>query len=111
MLGMSFLNYVLSWAIFTCTPTFLAKALAFLMVGLTSLLLTGIGLALVYVVKPRKLTNLLWLPFIYAYWFIQTVIATYALSLILLHRPKIWVKTEKTGSVGGAGFRAPGRAA
>ncbi|MCK5563258.1 glycosyltransferase family 2 protein, partial [Candidatus Bathyarchaeota archaeon] len=30
-----------------------------------------IGVALIYVTKPRKAGNLLWLPFIYAYWILQ----------------------------------------
>jgi cellulose synthase/poly-beta-1,6-N-acetylglucosamine synthase-like glycosyltransferase len=57
------------------------------------------GLALVYASKPRKLSNLLWLPFIYFYWSLQTFIALYAVLLILLRRPKAWVKTEKNGAV------------
>jgi len=99
LLSISFANYLLSWAVFTYSAAFLAKILAYLMVGLTSILLLAVGFALVYTVKPRKLSNFLWLPLIYAYWFLQTVIATYALSLIMLRRPRIWMKTEKTGSV------------
>jgi len=98
-LSISFMNYMLSWAVFTYSATLLAKILAYLMVGLTSILLLALGFALVYTVKPRKLSNFLWLPFIYAYWFLETVIAAYALSLILLRRPRIWMKTEKVGSV------------
>ncbi|MEM2523086.1 MAG: glycosyltransferase family 2 protein [Candidatus Bathyarchaeia archaeon] len=65
----------------------------------TSLTLMICGLALAYVSKPRKLTNLLWLPFIYFYWSMQAFIALYAALLILLRRPYKWVKTEKTGVV------------
>ncbi len=99
LLGMSFANYWLSWAVLTWTTTFVARILAYLMVGLTSALLLALGLGLVYLVRPRRISNFLWLPFIYAYWFLQTVIATYALSLMVLRRPRIWAKTEKTGSV------------
>jgi cellulose synthase/poly-beta-1,6-N-acetylglucosamine synthase-like glycosyltransferase len=57
------------------------------------------GFALIYVSKPRKVANLLWLPFIYFYWSFQAFIALYAVLLILLRRPRRWVKTEKKGVV------------
>jgi cellulose synthase/poly-beta-1,6-N-acetylglucosamine synthase-like glycosyltransferase len=62
------------------------------------------GLALVYASKPRKVTNVFWLPFIYFYWSLQTLIALHAVLLIVLRRPGKWVKTEKTGSVKTLGF-------
>ena len=97
LLSISFANYLLSWLVFTYATTLVAKILAYLMFGLASILLLALGFALVYVAKPRKLSNLLWLPFVYAYWFLQTVIATYALLLVLLRRPKTWTKTDKIG--------------
>lgn len=57
------------------------------------------GLALIYVSKPRRLANLLWLPFLYFYWALQALIAFYTVFLILLRRPRKWVKTEKTGTI------------
>jgi len=57
------------------------------------------GLALMYISKPRRATNLLWLPFIYFYWSLQAFIAFYAMLLILLRRSRVWGKTEKTGVV------------
>ena len=70
--------------------------------GLT-LLATGslflIGLALLYVTRPRKITSLLWLPFVYAYLSVQSLIALYAVFQIVLRRPKNWVKTAKTGVI------------
>jgi len=56
-----------------------------------------IGIALVYVTKPRRALNLLWLPFIYAYWTLQTFLASYAFLQIILRRPAKWTKTVKTG--------------
>jgi len=58
-----------------------------------------IGVALVQVTKPLRLGNLLWLPFIYAYWSIQTFMAAVALIQILLKRPRNWTKTKRTGIV------------
>jgi len=62
----------------------------------TVFLLLIAGIALIYVTKPRKMSNVLWLPFIYTYWCIQNFVALYALIQIVLRRPKRWVKTKKT---------------
>jgi len=62
------------------------------------------GCALLYVSKPRKVSNLLWLPFVFVYWFIQGFIALYAGLLSLLRRPKPWLKTEKKGTVSDIDF-------
>jgi len=60
-------------------------------------LLALVGVAMIFTEKQRKLSNVLWLPFIYCYWFIQNFIASYALLQILLRRPRRWEKTTKTG--------------
>ena len=99
LLSASFANYLLSWLVFTYSATLLARVFAYLMVGLASIVLLALGFALVYTAKPRRLSNLLWVPFIYAYWFLQTVMAVYALFSILLRRPRTWTKTQKTGSI------------
>ena len=57
------------------------------------------GFALIYISKPHRVSNLLWLPFVFAYWFIQGFIALYAGLLSLLRRPKHWLKTEKKGTI------------
>jgi len=66
---------------------------------LTTVLLLMVGIALVYVTKPRKWRNLLWLPFIYLYWSVQNFIALWALIQIVFRRPRRWRKTMKTGIV------------
>jgi len=66
---------------------------------LTMIPLFLVGTALVYATKPRKVANLLWLPFIYAYWSLETFIASYALVQILLKRSRRWTQTMKTGAV------------
>lgn len=71
---------------------------------LSVVLLAAAGLAMVYGQKPRKIHNLLWVPFIFIYWSIQNFIASYALLLILLRRPKHWLKTEKHGTVANSTF-------
>ncbi|MEM0358329.1 MAG: glycosyltransferase family 2 protein [Candidatus Bathyarchaeia archaeon] len=57
------------------------------------------GLALVYISKPKKVTNLLWLPFIWFYWSLQAFIAFYVLIVMFLRKPKTWHKTEKRGTI------------
>jgi len=72
---------------------------------LTLFLLSVAGLALIFVAKPWKIGNLLWLPFIYAYWSIQNFIVLYALAQIVFRRPRIWVKTEKKGIISNHEFK------
>ena len=63
----------------------------------TALSLMVCGFALIVATKPRKVRSLLWLPFIYFYWSFQSLIALYALMLIVFRRPRKWAKTDKTG--------------
>jgi cellulose synthase/poly-beta-1,6-N-acetylglucosamine synthase-like glycosyltransferase len=92
-----FLAFYASFATFDF-GAFLLFLMQFSVIG-TSITLTVCGLALAYTTKPRRLTNLLWLPFIYFYWSLQAFIALYAAILMLLNRQKRWTKTEKSGTV------------
>lgn len=65
----------------------------------TVVILALVGVALVYVSRPLRLVNLLWLPFIYAYWGFQSLIAFYAVVQIVLRRPGRWSKTVRSGVV------------
>jgi len=65
----------------------------------TVVILAIAGVALIYVTKPRKISNLLWLPFIYVYWSFQSLIAMYAIFQIVLRRPPRWSKTTRSGIV------------
>ena len=78
-------------------PSLLFTAMALGTAFLNTLTLFIIGVALVGLTKPRKVANLLWLPFVYAYWSVQNLIALYALIQIVLKRPRRWTKTMKTG--------------
>jgi cellulose synthase/poly-beta-1,6-N-acetylglucosamine synthase-like glycosyltransferase len=73
----------------------------FLLANITTLftfiLLALAGVAMIFAEKPRKVSNLVWLPFIYCYWLIQNFVASYAFLQILLRRPRKWEKTAKTG--------------
>jgi cellulose synthase/poly-beta-1,6-N-acetylglucosamine synthase-like glycosyltransferase len=97
----SLLPYLLAvYALFTVFPSnvLLSYVLQFGMIT-TTLSLLICGFALVYATKPLKIRNILWLPFVYFYWSLQAFIALYAVFLILLRRPKKWIKTDKTGLV------------
>jgi cellulose synthase/poly-beta-1,6-N-acetylglucosamine synthase-like glycosyltransferase len=57
------------------------------------------GTALVFHTKPRRLRNLAWVPAVLLYWFFQTFLATKAVLLFLLGRPRNWTNTAKSGTV------------
>jgi cellulose synthase/poly-beta-1,6-N-acetylglucosamine synthase-like glycosyltransferase len=65
----------------------------------TLLVLGLIGVALACMAKPFRFRNVLWLPFIYAYWGFQSFIAMFALFEIALRRKRRWRKTEHSGQV------------
>jgi len=89
-LVMSFLSIQLDYILSILGQTLLILSMVALLM---------IGIALIYVTKPCKMTNLLWLPFVFAYWLVENLIALYALFQIVLRRPRKWTKTTKTGAV------------
>jgi cellulose synthase/poly-beta-1,6-N-acetylglucosamine synthase-like glycosyltransferase len=97
----SLLSYLAaSGAFFVAFPfDVLWRALMYFSVFTTTLMLLVCGFGLIYVSKPKRLRNLLWLPFVFSYWCLQSFIAMYAVLLILLRRPQQWLKTEKHGVV------------
>jgi len=84
----------------------ISQAIAKVASLLTVILLLVTGIVLVYVTNLQKRTNLLWLPFIYLYWILETFIAIYALAQIILKRPRKWEKTIKTGVITGLSLSA-----
>lgn len=64
---------------------------------LTAFALFVIGVALYLSVGSGGLRSLVWIPFIYLYWALLTVIATRAFLQMVLRRPSRWVRTEKDG--------------
>jgi cellulose synthase/poly-beta-1,6-N-acetylglucosamine synthase-like glycosyltransferase len=84
-------------------PSTLATTLITQFISFSTLFILGLfGLALMCMVKPLKLRNVLWLPFIYVYWGFQSFIAMFALLEIVLRRKRRWRKTEHSGQVTGA---------
>lgn len=100
-----FLFMFASWGVFSAL--YFDVALDILMVFstiTTYIMIFLVGFALIYVSKPKRMTNLLWLPFVFGYWCIQSFVALYAGLLILFRRPNRWVKTKKSGSVASPEF-------
>jgi cellulose synthase/poly-beta-1,6-N-acetylglucosamine synthase-like glycosyltransferase len=94
-----------SWNVFSVLSNnpFLVGLMAFSSVTSTVLFLLA-GFTLVYYSRPARLRNLLWLPFVFGYWCLQSFLAVYAGFLILFKRPFSWVKTEKSGVVSSTMF-------
>jgi len=63
----------------------------------TIVVLAGLSIATLTLQKPRRIRNLIWVPLIYCYWFLQAIIASRAFLQIVLRRQRTWLKTEKTG--------------
>jgi cellulose synthase/poly-beta-1,6-N-acetylglucosamine synthase-like glycosyltransferase len=88
------------WA-FSVPSTLVTIVIAQFTCLFTLFILCLVGMALACMVTPFRLRNVLWLPFIYAYWAFQSIIAMYALSEIILRRKKSWRKTEHSGLITG----------
>lgn len=99
LIVMCIVSYFMAAWSFLLPPDFVLT----LVIRFTSLLTLAIlafaGISLVCVTKPFRLSNLLWLPFIYAYWGFQSFIAMYALLQIVFRRPTRWSKTTRSGIV------------
>ena len=78
--------------------TGLPPSLSSLTVALIALPLILVGAALAVLERPLTLRSLLWIPFIYTYWFLQTLISGWAFLQIVFRRPKRWQKTAKRGA-------------
>jgi len=92
-------NYVMAvWSLFM-PPVLVLPLVAGFASCLTLVMLGLVGCGLVLTVKPFRLSNLLWLPFVYAYWGFQSFIALYAVLQIVFKRKGNWGKTVRSGAV------------
>jgi uncharacterized membrane protein YesL len=92
-------SYFMAVWSFLLPPDFILTLITRFTSLFTVVILAFVGIVLVYVTKPLKISNLLWLPFIYAYWGFQSLIAMYALLQIIFRRPGTWSKTTRSGIV------------
>lgn len=99
MMVVSLLSYI-NWFIVAVFLSQSTPVLNFtgLVIALTAVSLVSIGIALTASEKPIRLRNVLWIPFIYAYWLTQMFIAGWAFLKLVFRRRRDWTKTAKTGS-------------
>jgi cellulose synthase/poly-beta-1,6-N-acetylglucosamine synthase-like glycosyltransferase len=107
VLILSLLSYLLTSSIVLERPPFdaLWNTLSLFSIISTTGMVVLAGVALIFVSKPKHIKNILWLPFVFAYWSIQAFIAFYAGMQSLLRRPVAWHKTEKNGSINDPAFQ------
>ena len=98
-----FLAFFVSW--FAFNFDFLLKFMMQLSAISTTATLGICGIALVYASKPRRISNILWVPFVYFYWSLQAFISLYAMLLFVFHRPKKWLKTDKNGVIANSAYK------
>jgi len=94
-----FFNYFMAYWTFTLPVDQLLVGIMYFTSILTLLVIGLVGLSLVIISKPFKWANLLWLPFIYGYWALQSFIALNAFFLVLFRRPIKWSKTKRSGII------------
>jgi hypothetical protein len=99
MILLCVVNYFAPFWAFSVSSTLVTTVVAQFTSFSTLFILGLVGVALACVVKPLRLRNVLWLPFIYAYWGFQSFIAMYALFEIVLRRKRKWRKTEHSGQI------------
>ena len=66
---------------------------------LISVTLVSFGVAFAFLVKPIRVRNIFWVPFVFAYWFLQMFIATKAFFQVVFRSSRVWQKTIKSGFV------------
>ncbi len=93
----SYLNWGLS-LLFPSGDGFLLISTAFGVI-LTSITLVSLGVTFAFLAKPIRVRNIFWVPFVFAYWFLQMFIAAKAFFQVILRRQRVWEKTTKSGVV------------
>jgi cellulose synthase/poly-beta-1,6-N-acetylglucosamine synthase-like glycosyltransferase len=101
MILLCVVNYVAPFWAFKVPSTLFTTVIVQFTCFSTLLILGVVGVALACMTRPLRLSNVLWLPFIYVYWGFQSFIAMYALLEIVLRRKRRWRKTEHSGMVTG----------
>jgi cellulose synthase/poly-beta-1,6-N-acetylglucosamine synthase-like glycosyltransferase len=90
------INYLMAFWFVYVPPTFIMATIAQVTSFFSLIILGIVGVALVCLSRSLRLKSVLWLPFIYAYWGFQSLIAVYALFQIIMKRPRRWAKTARS---------------
>jgi cellulose synthase/poly-beta-1,6-N-acetylglucosamine synthase-like glycosyltransferase len=102
VLNLILLSYIMAFSgLFVYNPaaSIWLEVIATSAAGLTVVTLFLCGFALVWHLRPHRLRNIIWIPAVFLFWLLQTIIAFHALVLTVLRRNRSWVKTEKSGEV------------
>jgi cellulose synthase/poly-beta-1,6-N-acetylglucosamine synthase-like glycosyltransferase len=99
LIVMCLVSYFMAFWSFLLPSDFVLVVLTRFTSLFTVIILAVVGVALVCVSRPVRFSSLVWLPFIYAYWGFQSLIAFYALLQVVLRRPGKWSKTMRSGKV------------
>jgi len=102
VLIVSFLSYLLGPLVFASLDGSVVWLLTFGgWAALTTTFAAG-AVGLLSVARPKRKRDVLWLPFIYAYWSFQVLLATCALLKIVFGAPREWKRTPRTGTIASA---------
>ena len=101
LIAFSTVVYLLgTYSIFTyVTMGLVSNVLAQMLSIFTGITLFVVGVALILKVKPRKVSNIKWIPFIYVFWGLLNFITVYAMGQIIFRRPRKWSKTPRSGII------------
>jgi len=86
------------WWLLTTTlglPKLNGDISAYIVTSLNFFTILTVGTALSFGEKPRRLTNILWIPIVYAYWLTMMSVALWAFLGVLFRRPAKWERTPK----------------
>jgi len=102
ILNLVLLSYIMALSgffVYNPATSLWLNVLATSAAGLTLVTLFICAVALVWHIRPHRLANIVWIPAVFLFWLLQTIIAFQALVLTVLRRDRSWVKTEKSGNV------------
>lgn len=109
VLIVSFLSYLLAPLFFASLDGSVVLAITFGgWAALTTTFAAG-AIGLLFVAKPKRKRDVMWLPFMYAYWSFQAFLATWAFLRIVFRASRTWNRTPRKGTIALAKLSLPAR--
>jgi cellulose synthase/poly-beta-1,6-N-acetylglucosamine synthase-like glycosyltransferase len=96
LLVLSFLTIM--WGLLTAAlglPRLNGEFSAYIVASLSFFSIFTLGSAMAFGERPHRLTNIIWVPLVYIYWFTMMLVAFYAFLQVLFRRPARWESTPK----------------
>ena len=96
LLVLSFLT-IMWWLLITVLglPKLNGDISAYIVTSLNFFTILTVGTALSFGERPRRLTNIAWVPLVYIYWFTMMLVAFNVFLQVLFRRPARWERTPK----------------